>query len=302
MKKALVIGSLNMDMTARVEELPKLGETIFGYNFYKSCGGKGANQAVAISKLGLKTEMIGMVGNDSDGIELIKNLEFNNIFSSVIISKEITGRAVITVDNNGNNNIIVIPGANFKISKQNIDEKIDRIKESDIVIFQNEIPIEVTKYALKKAKELGKITIFNPAPAVKFDVNMFENVDYLIVNETELEYIFNVSYENIDLIVKIKNEYKLNNLLITLGDKGSIVITKENEIKKIKAYKVKAIDSTAAGDSFIGAFASQIVNGVNIDDAIKYATAVSAIVVTKIGAQESIPSKEEIEEFIKNNK
>lgn len=302
MKKALVIGSLNMDMTVKVDNLPKLGETIFGFDFYKSFGGKGGNQAVAISKLGLKTEMLAMVGNDEDGLSLIKNLESRNIKSSVIISNEITGRAIITVDKNGNNHIIVIPGANFKISKKDIDDKIDVISNTDIVIFQNEIPINITEYALKIAKKLNKITLFNPAPAEKFSKEIYSYVDYLIVNETELEYIFDVNYMDKEKILKIKKEMNLKNLLVTLGEKGSMIFTEKDEIKEFKAYKVKAIDTTAAGDSFIGAFAAKITLGSTIDEAINYATAVSALVVTKIGAQDSIPNEDEIIKFINNNK
>ena len=150
MKKALVIGSLNMDMTAKVENLPKLGETIFSNNFYESCGGKGANQAVAISKLGMQTEMVGMVGNDGPGNRLIENLKKYNVNADNIIkSSELTGRAIILVDRNGNNNIVVIPGSNFKITERHIDEKIDAINESDIVVLQNEIPLNVVEYALK---------------------------------------------------------------------------------------------------------------------------------------------------------
>ena len=173
MKKALVIGSLNMDMTVKVEELPKLGETIFGNDFYESCGGKGANQAVAVSKLGMKTEMIGMVGKDSQGEKLIQNLNKYGIISdNVIKSDELTGRAIITVDRKGDNNIIVIPGSNFKITKEHIQDKQDVIASSDVVILQNEIPADTVEFSLLKAKELGKITIFNPAPARKLRIQI----------------------------------------------------------------------------------------------------------------------------------
>lgn len=301
MKKALVVGSLNMDITAGVEKLPKLGETIFGKSFYKSCGGKGANQAVAISKIGLDTTMLGMVGNDSDGNELIENLKANNISSSVIISNESTGRAIITVDAEGNNNIIVIPGANFKITKEDIEEKKDLFKESNIVILQNEIPIDVTEYVLKKSKEYNNINIFNPAPAYRFKKEMYINVDYLILNETELEYIFDVDYTKVDEIVKVKKEYGIKNMIVTLGEKGSISIDINDEVVKHNAYKVKAVDTTAAGDSFIGTFAYMIVEGNTLYESIKYATAVSAIVVTRKGAQESIPTKNEIDLFLSKN-
>lgn len=306
MKKALVIGSLNMDMTVKVEELPKLGETIFGNDFYESCGGKGANQAVAVSKLGMKTEMIGMVGKDSQGEKLIQNLNKYGIISdNVIKSDELTGRAIITVDKKGDNNIIVIPGSNFKITKEHIQAKQDVIASSDVVILQNEIPSETVEFSLLKAKELGKITIFNPAPARKLSREVFKNTDYLILNETEMEEIFEIKFNDEEYTEKIsikKKEYGIKNIILTLGDKGSILFSEDNNIKKYDVYKVKAVDTTAAGDSFIGAFTMKICEIGNPDEAIKYATAVSAIVVTRQGAQDSIPTREEIEKFIEENK
>ena len=306
MKKVLVIGSLNMDMTVKVEELPKLGETIFGNDFYESCGGKGANQAVAVSKLGMKTEMIGMVGKDSQGEKLIQNLNKYGIISdNVIKSDELTGRAIITVDKKGDNNIIVIPGSNFKIMKEHIQDKQDVIASSDVVILQNEIPSETVEFSLLKAKELGKITIFNPAPARKLSGEVFKNTDYLILNETEMEEIFEIKFNDEEYTEKIsikKKEYGIKNIILTLGDKGSILFSKDNNIKKYDVYKVKAVDTTAAGDSFIGAFTMKICEIGNPDEAIKYATAVSAIVVTRQGAQDSIPTREEIEKFIEENK
>ena len=306
MKKALVIGSLNMDMTVKVEELPKLGETIFGNDFYESCGGKGANQAVAVSKLGMKTEMIGMVGKDSQGEKLIQNLNKYGIISdNVIKSDELTGRAIITVDKKGDNNIIVIPGSNFKIMKEHIQDKQDVIASSDVVILQNEIPSETVEFSLLKAKELGKITIFNPAPARKLSGEVFKNTDYLILNETEMEEIFEIKFNDEEYTEKIsikKKEYGIKNIILTLGDKGSILFSEDNNIKKYDVYKVKAVDTTAAGDSFIGAFTMKICEIGNPDEAIKYATAVSAIVVTRQGAQDSIPTREEIEKFIEENK
>jgi ribokinase len=306
MKRALVIGSLNMDMTVKVEELPKLGETIFGDDFYESCGGKGANQAVAISKLGMETEMIGMVGKDSQGEKLIQNLNKYGIKSDNIIkSDDLTGRAIITVDKKGDNNIIVIPGSNFKITKEYIQEKQDVIASSDVVILQNEIPFETVEFSLLKAKELGKITIFNPAPARQLSEKIFKNTDYLILNETEMEEIFGIGINDKVYIGRIfhkKKECGIRNIILTLGDNGSVLFSEDDNIKKYDAYEVKAVDTTAAGDSFIGAFTMKICETGDADKAIKYATAVSAIVVTRQGAQDSIPTREEIEKFIEENK
>ena len=250
--------------------------------------------------------MIGMVGKDSQGEKLIQNLNKYGIISdNVIKSDEFTGRAIITVDKKGDNNIIVIPGSNFKITKEHIQDKQDVIASSDVVILQNEIPSETVEFSLLKAKELGKITIFNPAPARKLSGEVFKNTDYLILNETEMEEIFEIKFNDEEYTEKIsskKKEYGIKNIILTLGDKGSILFSEDNNIKKYDAYKVKAVDTTAAGDSFIGAFTMKICESDNPDEAIKYATAVSAIVVTRQGAQDSIPTREEIEKFIEENK
>lgn len=303
MSRVLVVGSLNMDMTARVEKLPELGATIMANDFYKSCGGKGANQAIAMSKLGLDVSMIGMVGRDDDGEELIKNLIDNGINNKVIYSNVTTGKAIITVDVKGDNNIVVIPGANFELNRDSIEKSlISELEVSDGVLLQNEIPMDTIEYVLEKARNMGKITYFNPAPATKLNDKVLSLVDYLIVNETELKVVLGVDSEVLGYeleIEKIKKEKGIKNILLTLGSKGSCLFNEKGEVEKCDAFKVKAIDTTAAGDSFLGAFISKTLNGENIKESLKYASATSAIVVTRIGAQDSIPSIEEIKVFLK---
>lgn len=298
--KVLVIGSLNMDMTFKVNKLPKLGETIFANDYYESCGGKGANQAVAMSKLGLDITILGKIGNDEVGKRILDNLFKNGVKSSVILSEYPSGKAIINVDEEGNNNIVVLAGANFKLSIDDIDNNLEVIDSSDVIVMQNEIPLEVIKHVLKISKKRNKITVFNPAPAIKLDSEIYENVNYLVVNETELKTIFDISIEDNNFekdIIDIKLKENIDKIVLTMGEKGSILFSDDDYIH-YPAYKVKAIDTTAAGDSFIGALVSKIDN---LDAAMKYASAVSAIVVTRVGAQDSIPSFDEIEEFIKNN-
>lgn len=302
MNKVLVVGSLNMDMTLRVDKLPKLGESIFANDFYKSFGGKGANQAVSLAKLDIETEMIGKVGNDEEGRLLIENILKNGIKSSIIQEDISTGRAIIVVDNDANNNIIVLPAANSKLLISDIESKKESFEKNDIILLQNEIPKETILYSLELAKKLSKITVFNPAPSNNIFKEDLKNVDYLILNESEFENIFSLSIEEDNFFEKaleIKKESKISNIVLTLGKKGSVVFNEKNEIKKFGVFKVKAIDSTAAGDSFLGAFLSKINEGEK--EAIKYASAVSAIVVTRKGAQESIPTREEIEKFLNEN-
>ncbi len=304
-KKVLVIGSLNMDMTVKVDKLPKEGETVFGYEYYESCGGKGGNQAVAISRMEVYTEMLGMVGNDSYGKRLIDNLEKYDIACENVAVNEnsVTGRAVITVDSKGRNSIVVIPGSNFEITVQDIEERNESIRRNDIVVLQNEIPMEVTKYILKKSKEMNKMTVYNPVPAKMIDKEMAKNIDYLVLNETEMEEIFKISISDEgykDKILKIKQENNMKNIILTLGEKGSILFNEEDRISEFDAYKVSAVDTTAAGDSFLGGFIAEISKGKKTDEAIRYATAVSAITVTRRGAQDSIPSRDEVEIFLKS--
>ena len=184
--------------------------------------------------------MIGMIGKDSQGEKLIQNLVDNGVKAdNVIKSDELTGRAIITVDRKGDNNIIVIPGSNFKITKEHIQAKQDVIASSDVVILQNEIPSETVEFSLLKAKELGKITIFNPAPARKLSGEVFKNTDYLILNETEMEEIFEIKFNDEEYTEKIsikKKEYGIKNIILTLGDKGSILFSKDNNIKKYEEY------------------------------------------------------------------
>ena len=190
MKNICVIGSLNMDLVVNVDTMPKPGQTLLGGNFKEVPGGKGANQAVAMARLGGKVSMIGKVGNDSFGKTLINALNNDNVNTNHIHTANCsTGVAFITVDKNAQNAIVVAPGANFELSKDDIDKNIDCIKNSDIVVIQLETPLETVKYALQIAKDLNKYTILNPAPAIKLNDDIIKNVDLLTPNETELEII-----------------------------------------------------------------------------------------------------------------
>lgn len=299
-----VIGSLNMDLVTNAPRMPKVGETIMGKSFKQVPGGKGANQADAIAKLGLAVKMVGCTGEDELGNMLIKSLQNDGVDISHItrIKGISTGIASITVDADGNNCIIVVSGVNNMLTVERVQEAIKAIKEASVVVAQLEIPIETVKYALKSAKQLGKITILNPAPAAGLDDEMFANIDILIPNETELEAISGIKITNNDDIfaaAQLLISKGVRELIVTLGDKGCIHVSKQGS-NIYKACKVKAVDTTAAGDSFIGALAAAISEGKALEDAIKFATAVGALTVTKEGAQSSLPLRAEVEEFMKN--
>ncbi|WP_195937930.1 ribokinase [Romboutsia sp. 1001713B170131_170501_G6] len=300
MKNICVIGSLNMDLVVNVEKMPKAGQTLLGSNFKEVPGGKGANQAVAMARLNGNVTMIGKVGNDSFGETLVNSLKKDNINTNYIqVAEGPSGVALITVDKNAQNSIVVAPGANYKLTKEDIDKNIDAIKNSDIVVVQLETPLETIKYALKKAKELGKYTILNPAPAVVLEDEIIENVDLLTPNETELEIISQKSISNeedINECAQIMINKGVKELIVTLGSKGSLYINKETSMFK-KAYKVEAIDTTAAGDSYTGALAVAIANGKDMEYAMDFASKVGALSVMKEGAQSSLPTLIEVENF-----
>lgn len=300
MKNICVIGSLNMDLVVNVDTMPKPGQTIIGSNFKEVPGGKGANQAVAMARLNGNVSMIGKVGEDGFGQTLINSLKNDKVDTTYIqTSKGATGVALITVDKNAQNSIVVSPGANFEVKEDDIDNNIEAIKNSDIVVLQLETPLNTIKYALNKAKELNKYTILNPAPAVKLDDEIIKNVDLLTPNETELEIISGVSIEteeDIQKAAQIMIEKGVKELIVTLGYKGSLYINKEKSMFK-KAYKVEAVDTTAAGDSYTGALAVALSQDKNIEDAMDFASKVGALSVLKEGAQSSLPTLEDVKNF-----
>lgn len=300
MKKIVVVGSINMDLVTLCERAPRAGETLLGKKFLQIPGGKGANQAVAMGKLRSDVVMLGKVGTEGMGDILIKSMEKDGVnIENIEETEEATGIAKIIVEENGQNRILVVPGANFEVDEKYIDTHEKILRESDMVVCQLEIPIETVKYTLKKAKELGKITLLNPAPAAHLDEEIIKNSDYIVPNETELEILTGIktdTEEGIEQAAKFLLEKGVKALIVTLGSRGCLLMTKD--IKKYySAYKVKAIDTTAAGDSFIGGFVNGLSNELTLDESINRGMITAAISVTRLGAQTSIPTLEEILEF-----
>lgn len=293
-----------MDFVIETSKMPAPGETVIGNNFSLVPGGKGANQAYALGKLGANTIMIGAVGNDNYGIKLLDNLNSVNVNTNNIVKLDNvnTGCAFITVDNNGENCITVISGANEKLNENMIYNNKHIITEADIIIMQLEIPLEIVNLVAKIAKEHNKFVILDPAPAVSnISDELLKNIDIIKPNETEIEILSGQKIEsNEDVInaARLLIQKGVKNVIVTLGKKGSLLITKD-VVKSFSALDVKAIDTTAAGDSFTAALAKSLSEGKSLDDAINYGHLVSSIVVTRKGAQSSIPSPEEIENFIK---
>ncbi|BDR68094.1 ribokinase [Clostridium tetani] len=309
MAKICILGSINMDIVLKVDRMAKVGETLLARSLDKVAGGKGANQGVAAARLGSKVYMIGKLGKDDNGDILYRNIENDNINVGYILKddKEPTGMAIVTVDKDGNNSIVVVSGANMSLKKEDIYQFKEAIKDSNILITQFETPIDVAEDAFKLAKSFGVTTILNPAPAKEITENLLKNTDIIIPNEMEAFEITKIKIKNENDIKKSAEvflERGIKFVIITLGEKGAAIISKY-KFEIIPAYKVNAIDTTAAGDSFIGALAHKLgekeLSFENIKEGVLYGNKVSSIVVQKEGAQSSIPYLSEVKEVFKEN-
>lgn len=298
--RVAVIGSINMDLVTFCKKVPKEGETLFGEKFRQIPGGKGANQAVAISRLGVETVFFGKVGNDSFGKELKENLKKDGIdVSNIEVSKESTGIAKILVEDGGKNRILVVPGANFEVDKMYIDKNIKEIAKCDVIVVQLEIPLETVGYLFSKEELKEKIILLNPAPAAKLKKEIIKRCDFIIPNETELQLLSGIEVldeKGLEKACDVLLKDGAKNVIVTLGEKGVFYKTERKEYQT-SAYKVDVVDTTAAGDSFIGGFVSGLCEKMKIEDAIEKGIKTSAISVTRVGAQTSIPTKKEVEEF-----
>lgn len=300
MSEIVVIGSMNMDLVVQTDEIPKVGETVLGNSLLQIPGGKGANQGVSIAKLKKDITFLGKVGKDSFGDELLLSMKNAGVNTEFIGRETVpTGIAVINVDKNGNNNIVVIVGANGEVDEEYLKENLKIIENSEIVVFQLEIPLKTVKSGLNMAKSLGKTTVLNPAPAMELDDDIIKDIDILIPNEHELERISNIKITDEDSIIEASRELinkGIEQIIVTLGSRGVMYIDKSRH-EFFKAHKVKAVDTTAAGDSFIGGFVSSYIENKDIKKAIDMGQRTAALAIQKVGAQSSLPTREEVENF-----
>lgn len=296
-----VVGSLNMDLVINAKKIPRPGETVMGKSFKQIPGGKGGNQADAAAKLGALVCMIGCVGDDAMGALLKSSLKADgvNVDSVLVKAEAATGVAAIIVEDSGDNAITVAPGANYALTVEDIEGQRAVIEKSAILLLQLETTMETVKASLKIAKSAGTITILNPAPAAELDAEILSYIDILTPNETELEFLTGQKTEtlaHIESAGKFLLKQGVKELVVTLGKNGCMHITKDGA-KHYMAYKVKAVDTTAAGDSFTAALAVSLSAGQTMEDAIKFAGKVGAMTVTKEGAQTSLPLQKEVEGF-----
>ena len=297
-KKITVIGSLNYDVILKIPRLPFKGETLTANGATFSAGGKGANQAVQSAKLKTPTYMVGCVGTDASADFLVNTAKEYGV--NVDYIRKVpgsSGMGVINAVEDGSVYACIVRGANFEVTKEDVDNAMPILKESGVCILQNEIPVEIIAYAIDKAKEAGCTVVLNAAPAIELPEECLSKVDILVVNEVEAEFY---CHEKIDSVEKAKTEIKKmaekynNDVIFTLGKDGAVAY-ENGTIEFIPAMKVDAIETTGAGDSYIGAVSHSIIEGKSLIEACKFATKCSAITVCRIGAQPSMPTLEDVE-------
>ncbi len=298
-----VVGSLNMDLVIRAPRQPFLGETLMGHSFGTTGGGKGSNQALACARLGAESYMVGCVGDDDFGLRLRATLTDGNVNCDHLETcKDLgTGVAVITVTDQGDNTIVLASGANARVDTASIQRASSAFKKADAVLFQLEIPLEAVQAGLRLARKTGCKTVLTPAPASPLPPDTWPMIDYLVLNETELA--FYSSHKSVesreDVLSAAQQLLKLGagGIIVTRGDQGGLVVTKEKNFSYLP-FKVKAVDSTGAGDSFCAAMIVGLSEGMPLEQAVRFASAAGALACTRFGAHPSLPWRHEVEALL----
>ena len=318
MPDVIVVGSLNTDLVVRAPRFPLPGETIRGEDLQVIPGGKGANQAVAAARLGASVLMLGRVGKDNFGDFLLDNLKSNHVDSKLIQRDDAsTGTAIIVVDEEGQNSIVLSAGANGKVSEADVNNA--SFQDYKLLLLQLEIPIPVVLSAAQRARESGLRVILNPAPAQELPNELMTLADFIIPNENELSLLTGMTVEDISSIEKAAKQLLARgakHVIVTMGSKGALIVT-DTQATHVETYKVDVVDTTAAGDAFIGGFASKLLesdglpsdvqeqvspwchgDALGLQNVVRYACACGALATTKFGAQPSLPTKEEVAKLI----
>jgi ribokinase len=299
--KVVVIGSLNMDLVTRAPRLPRGGETLIGESFATVSGGKGANQAVAAARLGAQVSMVGCVGSDAYGEELRGALLAEQIDCQAVSTvDDSSGVALIVVDDNSQNAIVIVAGANGALTPAVIDRFDAVLQAADVIICQLEVPDATVGHALKRGRELGKTVILNPAPASRpLPADWYASIDYLIPNESEASALSGLPVDSLASAETAATRLiamGAGKVIITLGAQGSLFANGKG-FEHFPATKVKAVDTTAAGDTFVGGFAAALAAGKSEADAIRFGQVAAALSVTRAGAQPSIPTLSDVQAF-----
>lgn len=299
----VVFGSINMDLVVRTPRLPAPAETITGHEFFTAPGGKGANQAVAVARLGAPTKMVGRVGGDAFGQELRQNLISAGVDVSLVFTDSAvsSGVAVIAVDDNAQNNIIIVPGANGRVGQDDLKRLEANLAGAKVLLLQLEVPLEGVIAAARLAHERGITVVLDPAPAQDLPAELYSLVDMITPNEIEAGQLIGVAIKNqTDAVSAAKMLLGLGvkTVVVKMGALGVLYTQAEEEPTFVPAFEVNAIDTVAAGDAFNGGLAAALVEGQSLPVAIRWGAAAGALSATKMGAQPSMPTRAEFETFL----
>lgn len=293
----VVVGSLNMDLVVRSPRHPNPGETLLGGAFRTFPGGKGANQAVAAARAGAFTAMVGRVGKDDFGAALVSNLKANGVDTGhVALDGAASGVALITVSDDGQNTIVVAQGANANLAPTDILGAVDLFARAQVVLMQLEVPLPAIEQAIALAKLHKVKVVLNPAPAQQLDPALLREIDYLVPNQHELALLTGES--EVEAGVRALRAIGVRNVLVTLGDDG-VLLEQATASTRFDPHKVQVVDTTAAGDAFVGAFGAALAAGSAPLEAVRWGNAAGALAVTKAGAQPSLPNRSEIESLLR---
>ena len=304
MRKIVVIGSSNVDLLMKMDHLPEKGETVTDAEFFQVYGGKGANQAVAAARAGGNVAFVNCVGEDAYTPQMVQNYINDGVDTRFVFHEQgvASGHALIMIGGAGMNYLSVAPGANYKLTPAKIDQAMSVIEEAAMIVMQYEITEETIKHVIDIANQKGIPVLWNCAPARSFDLTYIPKINILVLNEVEAGFLAGIQVENEADAEKAANiliKKGVEKVIITLGSQGAFVMTKTEKVS-VPAFKVEAIDTTAAGDTFCGAFAVALVEGKPLKAALQFASAAAAISVTRMGAQPSAPTRAEIDSFLQN--
>lgn len=299
----VVIGSSNVDLLMKMDHLPEKGETVTDAEFFQVYGGKGANQAVAAARAGGHVAFVNCVGEDAYTPQMVQNYKNDGIDTTWVFHEKgiASGHALIMIGGAGMNYLSVAPGANYRLTPEKIDEAMPVIRDAAMIVMQYEISEAAIKHVVDIANRLNILVMFNFAPARSFDLSYIPKMDILVLNEVEAAFAAQMSVakeQDAELAAKKLLDSGVKKVIITLGSQGAFVMTKDEKVQ-VPAYKVDAVDTTAAGDTFCGALAVALVEGKSLRESLQFASAAAAISVTRMGAQPSAPIRKEIEEFLK---
>jgi len=300
--KVTVVGSLNMDLVARAVHIPRPGETIIGGDFHTLPGGKGANQAVAAARLGMQVSMVGRVGNDAFAAPLLNNLAAAGVDHNYVGRdlEAATGVALIVVDNAGQNSIVVASGANKRLSPADVDSAEAAIAAANVLLLQLETPLETVTRAAELAHKHGVRVVLNPAPAQPLDSSLLSMIDVLIPNESETELLTGMPVGNqadAEAAAGVLRELGAGIVILTLGERGAL-LAQAGGTELFPAFAVTPVDTTAAGDAFVGGLAVALAEGKSLAEALRWGNAAGALATTQLGAQPSLPDRQVVERLL----